>query len=133
MTDHKCVIHISYALSFYVTKTVLVGPKWFWSKLWFILVENHNFDLTNSFWSWPNHHGQAQINLVRSKPFWTDQNCFGHIEWQGISKHQNHDFSNYLYFSKSTNFKNLNLFIVLGLYNFVHREKIGTSTWKLNH
>ena len=25
------------------------------------------------------------INLVRPKPFWTDQNCFGHIERQGIS------------------------------------------------
>ena len=24
-------LHTSYALSFYVTKTVLVGPKWFWS------------------------------------------------------------------------------------------------------
>ena len=52
--------------------------------MWFILVENHYLDLTNSFWSWPNY-GQVQINLVRSKPFWTDQNCFGHIEGQGIS------------------------------------------------
>ena len=32
----------------------------------------------------PDHYGQVQINLVRSKPFWTDQNCFGHIEGQGI-------------------------------------------------
>ena len=23
--------------------------------------------------------------LVRPKPFWTDQNCFGHIEGQGIN------------------------------------------------
>ena len=38
-----------------------------------------------SFWSWPNHYGQVQINLVWPKPFWTDQNCFGHIEGQGIS------------------------------------------------
>ena len=113
------------ALSFYVTKTVLVSPKWFWSDqidldltimIWsrpkwnghdqiemvttkmncsgpnvihfgrksqfgsdqFILV------MTISFWSWPNHYGQVQINLVRPKPFWTDQNCFGHIEGQGI-------------------------------------------------
>ena len=67
----------SYALSFYLTKTVLVGPKWFWSdqidldltimiwpkenghnqnelvrsKLWFSTKMNHNLDLTNSFWS----------------------------------------------------------------------------------
>ena len=75
-TDYSRYI---YALSFYLTKTVLVGPKWFWSdqidldltimiwsrpkwnghdqnelvrsKLWFILVENHNLDLTNPFWS----------------------------------------------------------------------------------
>ena len=40
--------------------------------------------VTISFWSWPNHYGQVQINLVRPKPFWTDQNCFGHIERQGI-------------------------------------------------
>ena len=25
------------------------------------------------------------MNLVKPKPFWTDQNCFGHIEGQGIS------------------------------------------------
>ena len=40
--------------------------------------------VTISFWSWPNHYGQVQINLVRPKQFWTDQNCFGHIEGQGI-------------------------------------------------
>ena len=41
--------------------------------------------VTISFWSRPNHYGQVvQINLVRRKPFWTDQNCFGHIEGQGI-------------------------------------------------
>ena len=39
--------------------------------------------VTISFWSRPNHYGQVQINLVRPKPFWTDQNCFGHIEGQG--------------------------------------------------
>jgi hypothetical protein len=33
----------------------------------------------------PNHYGQVQINLVRPKSFWTDQNCFGHIEGQGIN------------------------------------------------
>ena len=93
-------------LSFYVTKTVLVGPKWFWSdhndlvmtkkkwsrpkwigqvQMWFILVENHNLDLTNSFWLIPNHYGQVQINLVRPKPFWTDQNCFGNIEDKALA------------------------------------------------
>ena len=41
--------------------------------------------VTILFWSWPNHYGQFQINLVRPKPFWTDQNCFGHIEGQDIS------------------------------------------------
>ena len=34
----------SYALSFYVTKTVLVGPKWFWS-------DQINLDLTIKIWS----------------------------------------------------------------------------------
>ena len=33
-----------------------------------------------------NHYGQVQINLVRPKSFWTDQNCFGHIEGQGIKR-----------------------------------------------
>ena len=40
--------------------------------------------VTISFWLRPNHYGQVQINLVRPKPFWTDQNCFGHKEGQGI-------------------------------------------------
>ena len=74
-----------------MTKTVLVGPKWFWSDQikgrksqfgpdQFILV------MTISFWSRPNHYGQVQINLVGPKPFWTDQNYFGHIEGQGINE-----------------------------------------------
>ena len=42
------------------------------------------FVVTISFWPRPNHYGQAQINLDRPKPFWTNQNCFGHIEGQGI-------------------------------------------------
>ena len=54
-------------------------PKWItFGPDQFILV------VTISFWSWPNHYGQVQINLVRPKPFWTDQNCFGDIEEQGI-------------------------------------------------
>ena len=126
------------AWSFYVTKTYLVGPKWFWSeqidldltimiwfqpklncldqnelvcsKLWFSTKINHIVRLnwsgpdviyfgrksqfgpdqfilvvTISLWLWPNHYGQVQINLVRPKPFWTNQNCFGHIEGHGIS------------------------------------------------
>ena len=40
--------------------------------------------VTISFWSWPNHYSQVQIKLVRPKPFWTNQNCFGHIEGQVI-------------------------------------------------
>ena len=35
---------IIYALSFYVTKTVLVGRKWFWS-------DQIDFDLTIMIWS----------------------------------------------------------------------------------
>ena len=33
--------------------------------------------VTKSLWSTPNQFGQT-------KPFWTDQNCFGHIEGLGI-------------------------------------------------
>ena len=40
--------------------------------------------MTISFWSRLNHYGQVQINLVRPKPFWNNQKCFGHIEGQGI-------------------------------------------------
>ena len=103
---------ITVALSFYVTKTVLVGPKLFWSdqidldltimiwsrSKWIGLVlivifyqnepqfgpDQFILVMTISFWSWPNHYGQVQINLVRPKPFWTDENCFGHIEGQGM-------------------------------------------------
>ena len=32
----------------------------------------------------PNWFGLDHNDLVRPKPFWTDQNCFGHIEGQGI-------------------------------------------------
>ena len=54
-------------------------PKWItFGRDQFILV------LTISFFSWPNHYSQVQINLVRLKPFWTHQNCFGHIEGQDI-------------------------------------------------
>ena len=44
--------------------------------------------VTISFWLLPNHYGQVQINLVRPKPLWTDQNCFGHIEGQGIREYK---------------------------------------------
>ena len=85
-------------MSFFVTKTVLVGPKWFWSdqiddldltimiwswpkwyghdqnelvrsKLWFSTKMNHNLDLTNPFWSWLFHYGYDQIIMVKSKSF----------------------------------------------------------------
>ena len=53
-------------------------PKWItFGPDQFILV------MTISFWSWPDHYGQVQISLVKPKPFWTDQICFGHIEGQG--------------------------------------------------
>ena len=39
-------IRESNALSFYVTKTVLVGPKWFWS-------DQIDLDLTLMIWSRP--------------------------------------------------------------------------------
>ena len=48
------------ALSFYVTKTVLVGPKWFWS-------DQIDLDLTIMICSWPNWNGHDQNDLVRSK------------------------------------------------------------------
>ena len=41
--------------------------------------------VTISFKSRPNHYDPVQINLVRPKPYWTDQNCFCHIEEQGIN------------------------------------------------
>jgi hypothetical protein len=87
--------------AFYVTKTVLVDPKWFWSdqidldltimiwsrpkwigqvQMWFILAENHNLDPTNSFSSWLFHFGGDQIIMVKSKSIWSYQNHFGHTK-----------------------------------------------------
>ena len=60
------------------------------SKLWFSTKMNHiwawpiHFGCDHFILSRPNHYGHSQINLIRPKPFWTDQNCFGHIEGQGI-------------------------------------------------
>ena len=48
------------ALSFYVTKTGLVGPKWFWS-------DQIDLDLTIMIWSRPKWNGHDQNELVRSK------------------------------------------------------------------
>ena len=52
-------------LSFYVTKTVLIGPKWFWS-------DQIDLDLTIMIWSRPKWNGHDQNKLVRSKcdSFW---------------------------------------------------------------
>ena len=58
-------ILISYALSFYVTKTVLVGPKWFWFN-------QIDFDLTIMIWSRPKWNGHDQNEMVRTK-----MNCSG--------------------------------------------------------
>ena len=133
---------IANALSFYVTKTVLVGPKRFWSdqidldltimiwsrpkwngqvqivifyQIWITFGPDQLIlVVTISFWSWPNHYGQVWINLVRPKPFWTDQNCFGHIEGQGIKeffrtifweKTQNDAVIRRIFYNKTTYFK----------------------------
>ena len=108
-----CLVLLCDQNSFGQSKMVLVWPNWFgldhndlvmtkmkWSRpKWIGQVQIVIFDLcksqfgpdqfilvvTISFWSRPNHYGQVQINLVRPKPFWTDQNCFGHIEGQGIN------------------------------------------------
>ena len=109
---YLCLVLLCDQNSFGRSKMVLVWPNWFrldrndlvttkmkWSRpKWIGQVQivifkgrNSQFGpdqfilvMTISFWSWPNHYGQVQINLVRPKPFWTDQNCFGHIEGQGI-------------------------------------------------
>ena len=46
LVEIQCVLNKTYALSFYVTKTVLVGPKWFWS-------DQIDLDLTLMIWSRP--------------------------------------------------------------------------------
>ena len=46
MIQGKELLVNAYALSFYVTKTVLVGPKWFWS-------DQIDLDLTIMIWSRP--------------------------------------------------------------------------------
>ena len=62
------------------TKMKWSGPKWIGQgQMWFILVENHNFDLTNSFWSWPfhflwsssNQFGQTKTILDKPYLFWS--------------------------------------------------------------
>ena len=58
---HYCKSHnVTNALSFYVTKTVLVGPKWFWS-------DQIDLDLTIMIWSWTKWIGHDQNELVGSK------------------------------------------------------------------
>ena len=60
------------------TKTKWSRPKWIGQvQMWFILIENHNLDLTNSFWSWSFHFGGDQIIKVKSKSIWSDQHHFG--------------------------------------------------------
>jgi hypothetical protein len=86
------------ASSFYVIKTVLVGPKWFWSdqidldltimvwfrpkwnghdqnelvrsKLWFSTKMNH-------IWNWPIHFGHDHLILVVNISLWSSPNQFG--------------------------------------------------------
>ena len=64
------------ALSFYVTKTVLVGPKWLWPKLIgqvqiviFYQNESH-LDLTI-------HFGPDHFILVMTKSLWSSPNQCG--------------------------------------------------------
>ena len=53
-------------------------PKWIVQvKMCYILVENHNLDLTNSFWSWPFHFGRDHFILVMTKSLWSSPNQFG--------------------------------------------------------
>ena len=54
----------SHALSFYVTKTVLVSPKWFWS-------DQIDLDLTIMIWSRPKWNGRDQNELVATKMNWS--------------------------------------------------------------
>ena len=56
------------------TKMKWSRPKWIGQvQMWFILVKNHDFDLTNSFWLWPFHFGRDQIIMVKSKSIWSDK------------------------------------------------------------
>ena len=52
------------ALSFYVTKTVLVGPKWFWS-------DQIDLVLTIMIWSRPKWNGRNQNEMVTTKMNWS--------------------------------------------------------------
>ena len=54
-------------MSFYVTKTVLVGQKWFWSDQIYL-------DLTIMIWSWPKWNGHDQNEMVTSKMNWSGPN-----------------------------------------------------------
>ena len=93
-----CLVLLCDQNSFGRSKLVLVWPNWFWLdhndlvttkmkwsrpkwigqvQMWFILVENHNLDLTNSFWSWPFHFGRDHFILVVTKSLWSSPNQFG--------------------------------------------------------
>jgi hypothetical protein len=50
----------------------------------FILVVTISFYIvTKSLLSSPNQFGRTKTILDQPKPFWINQNCFGHIEGQG--------------------------------------------------
>ena len=63
----KGIMSDPYALFFYVTKTVLVGPKWFWS-------DQIDLDLTLMIWSWPKWNVQEQNEMVKTKMNWSGPN-----------------------------------------------------------
>ena len=80
---------------------VTTKMKWSWPKwivqiqMWFISVENHNLDLTNSFWSWLFHFAHDQIILVNYKLIWSDQNHFGPTKTVLIPKSDNKQLRHY--------------------------------------
>ena len=101
---YLCLVHLCDQNSFGGSKMVLVWPNWFGLDHNDLVTTKMNWSSPNcdfqprgiTIWTWPIHFGrnhfilvetgQVQINLVRPKPFWTGQNCFGHIE--GRTRHQ---------------------------------------------
>jgi hypothetical protein len=82
-------------LSFYGSKMILDVSNVFWSgpnhfgqvQIIKISPEKSNLNLTNIIWTWPKQFGPHQNNLYPSKTIWIVQNQFGPIEGQGINNH----------------------------------------------
>ena len=71
-----------------MTKTVLVGPKWFWSDQIDLVTTKMNWSGPNWFfqpkqyiigpiWTQPIHFGHDQFILVMTKSLWSGSNQFG--------------------------------------------------------